>query len=102
MGTLIEDLPKQIARLEAKHGPNDPYVKDLKEQLRASIATQGKSAQEVFRMQSVSLAPQPTASAPETEADAQAAAEARIGKAFHNNPAQMKRALEAVRSAKKS
>ena len=55
MATLIEELPGQIARLQALHGPNDLFVKDLKEQLRASVATLGKSAQEVFRMQAVPL-----------------------------------------------
>lgn len=49
--SLIEQLPGRIARLEAKHGPDDPYVKDLKEQLRASKATQGQTAQEVYRAQ---------------------------------------------------
>ena len=61
MATLIEELPGQIARLEALHGPNDLFVRDLKEQLRASIATQGKSAQEVFRMQAVPLRESKTA-----------------------------------------
>jgi len=51
MPTLIEQLPAEIARLEAKFGSDNPYVQQLKEQLRASIATQGKSTQEVFRMQ---------------------------------------------------
>lgn len=64
MATLIEELPGRIARLEALHGPNDLFVKDLKEQLRASIATQGKSAHEVFRMQAVPLTASSPASLP--------------------------------------
>ena len=55
MATLIEELPKQIERLEAKFGPDNPYVKQLKEQLRASIATQGKSSQDVYLMQATKL-----------------------------------------------
>ena len=61
MATLIEELPGRIARLEALHGPNDLFVRDLKEQLRASKATLGKSAQEVFRMQAVPLPASKTA-----------------------------------------
>ena len=55
MSTLIEELPGDIARLEAKYGPDNQFVKDLKEQLRASKATQGKTAQEVYRMQAAPL-----------------------------------------------
>jgi hypothetical protein len=51
MSTLIEQLPAEIARLEAKFGPDNPYVKQLKEQLRASIVTQGKSSYDVYLMQ---------------------------------------------------
>jgi hypothetical protein len=51
MASLIEQLPSRIAELEAKFGSDNPYVVQLKEQLRASIATQGKSTQDVFRMQ---------------------------------------------------
>lgn len=51
MPSLIEQLPEEIARLEAKFGSDNPFVQQLKEQLRASIATQGKSTQEVFRTQ---------------------------------------------------
>lgn len=57
MSTLIEDLKAEITRLEAKHGSDDPYVKRLKEQLRASDATSGKTAQEVFRMQAFDFSP---------------------------------------------
>lgn len=53
MDTLIERLPGRIAALEASHGSDNPFVKDLKEQLRASIANQGKSAQQVYQMQAV-------------------------------------------------
>lgn len=48
MASLIEELPARIAELEAKHGSADPFVKDLKEQLRAMKANVGKSAQDVF------------------------------------------------------
>ena len=57
MSTLIEDLKEAITRLEAKHGSDNKFVKDLKEQLRASEATSGKTAQEVFRMQAVDFSP---------------------------------------------
>ena len=51
------DSPEEIARLEAKHGSDNKFVKDLKEQLRASEATSGKTAQEVFRMQAFDFTP---------------------------------------------
>lgn len=53
MSTLIDDLKVEIKRLEAKHGLDNKFVNDLKEQLRASEATSGKTAQEVLRMQAV-------------------------------------------------
>jgi hypothetical protein len=53
MRTLIEDLKEAITRLEAKHCSDNKFVKDLKEQLRASEATSGKTVQEAFRMQAV-------------------------------------------------
>ena len=59
MLSLIEQLPAEIARLETKFGSENPYVQQLKEQLRASIATQGKSTQDVYKMQAV---PNPGAS----------------------------------------
>ena len=57
MSTLLEDLKRQIKRLEAKHGSDDQFVKDLKEQLRASEANAGKTADEVYRMQAPRFAP---------------------------------------------
>ncbi len=54
-GTLIERLPARIARLQEKRGPNDPFVRDLKEQLRASRATQGRTAEQVFKLQATQL-----------------------------------------------
>lgn len=57
MTTLIEELPGRIADLEAKFGSDNKFVKDLKEQLRASLETSGKSAQEVYQMQAVQFAP---------------------------------------------
>ena len=59
MPTLIEQLPERIKQLEAQVGSENPYVQQLKEQLRASIATQGKSTQDVYKMQAV---PNPGAS----------------------------------------
>ena len=59
MPTLIEQLPERIKQLEAQVGSENPYVQQLKEQLRASIATQGKSTQDVYKMQAV---PHPKAS----------------------------------------
>lgn len=68
MSTLIESLKRQIKRLEAKHGSDSPFVKDLNEQLRASEETSGKTAHEVFRMQTVDFSP-PADDPPETEED---------------------------------
>ena len=73
MSTLIESLKAEIARLEAKHGSDDPFVKDLKEQLRASEETDGKTTEEVFKMQAVNFSPAlpdaPTMSQYATKAD---------------------------------
>ena len=68
MTTLIESLKAQITRLEAKHGSDNQFVKDLKEQLRASQETSGKTAQEVYQMQAVQFAPAETETT-ETEQD---------------------------------
>ena len=59
MASLIESLPGQIKRLEEKVGPDSPYVKDLKEQLRAMKETQGMSARDVFLMAAYEFAPDP-------------------------------------------
>jgi len=48
MASLMEDLPKEIKRLEEIHGSENRYVIMLKEQLRAMKETQGKSLKEVF------------------------------------------------------
>lgn len=45
MSTLIEDLKEAITRLEAKHGSDNKFVKDLKDQLRTSEAASGKTVQ---------------------------------------------------------
>jgi hypothetical protein len=66
--TLIESLKAQITRLEAKHGSDNRFVKDLKEQLRASEETSGKTAQEMYQMQAVQFAPADQ-STTETEQD---------------------------------
>lgn len=67
--SLIQSLPKRIARLEAKHGSDDPYVKDLKEQLRAMQENDGKTTQDVYRMQAVNFSKKttPTSSSREPE-----------------------------------
>lgn len=75
MSTLIESLRAQIARLEPKHGSDNPFVKDLKEQLRASEANAGKSTEEVFRMQAV----------PVSEEDDPNLGKLRIAKFKHQN-----------------
>jgi hypothetical protein len=51
MSTLIERLKSEIERQETRLGSEHPFVKQLKEQLRASIANEGKSTQDVYRMQ---------------------------------------------------
>lgn len=86
MSTLIEELPGEISRLEAKYGADNQFVKDLKEQLRASKATLGKTAQEVYRMQAVPMPKQNSAhNAPETEADGLRAGALRVAKYKHQN-----------------
>ena len=57
MSTLIEDLKRRIPKLEAEHGSDHPYVKDLKEQLRSSEANAGNTADQVYRMQAVQFSP---------------------------------------------
>lgn len=61
-GSLIDRLPAEIARLEAKHGSDNKFVMDLKEQLRAMKANEGKTTQDVYRMQAVNFAPETTTS----------------------------------------
>ena len=53
MSTLIEQLPEQIAKLEASHGSDNPFVKQLKEQLRAMKETGDKTVEEVYFLQAV-------------------------------------------------
>lgn len=69
MATLIEELPKRIERLEAEFGSDNPYVKQLKERLRASIATQGKSSQDMYLMQAAKF-PQGPESPPSASSEA--------------------------------
>lgn len=52
MATLVEKLPEQIAQLESTHGSDNPFVKQLKEQLRAMKETSGRSTEDLFRMAS--------------------------------------------------
>lgn len=58
MGTLERQLEESIARLEAERGSDAPFVKDLKEQLRAIRENSGKTSQEVYRMQAVNFSPE--------------------------------------------
>ena len=95
MRSLIEELPAEIARLEAKHGSQDPFVQDLKEQLRAMKTHAGPAPLDTYRMQAVDFstpaAPQPDdPNRPETEADGQRAGALRIARFRHQN-AQLKR-----------
>ena len=84
MSTLMQELPEKIARLEAKHGSENPFVKQLKEQLRAMQEVADKPAQEVYRMQAVSF--QPSASASDQEqVDEAADGQYRIAKFKHQN-----------------
>lgn len=53
MTTQIDRLKTEIARLEPLHGSDDPFVKDMKEQLRACEANKGMTAFEVYQAQSV-------------------------------------------------
>lgn len=55
MRTLIEELPDEIAELEAEFGSDNPYVKDLKRQLAAMKENVGKTAEDVYRMQAVPI-----------------------------------------------
>lgn len=55
MSTVKDSLPKEIARLEEKYGSDNPYVKQLKQQLDGIQHNQGKTGEEVYRMQAVKL-----------------------------------------------
>lgn len=69
MSTLIEQLPAEIARVEAKFGSDNPFVKQLKEQLRGMKENGNKSAKDVYRLQAVNFG-QPSAPAkPKSEVE---------------------------------
>ena len=51
--TTLQRLERSIAREEAKRGSDSPFVKDLKEQLRAMKANSGKTSKEVYLMSAV-------------------------------------------------
>jgi hypothetical protein len=53
MTSLVEKLPREIARLEAKYGSDNQFVKDLKRQYEGMLASRGKTAEEVYTMQAV-------------------------------------------------
>jgi len=55
MSTLLESLPKEIARLEEKYGSGSRSAKLLRQQLDGILHNQGKTAEEVYRMQAVKL-----------------------------------------------
>lgn len=55
MATLIDQLPAQIKALEESHGPGNPFVKQLKEQLRAMKETADMSLQDIYCMQAVQI-----------------------------------------------
>ena len=86
MATLIEDLPQQIADLEASHGSDNPYVQDLKRQLAAMKANVGKTGQEVYRMQAVQFAPAPKTQSEDDEPKAEQLAGQKmvVGRAVQN------------------
>lgn len=88
MSTLIEQLKKDVEELEPRLGSEHPFVKDLKEQLRASEANAGNSTEEVFRMQAV----------PTTEADDPNLGKLRIAKFQHQNAEFARLSSEAKKS----
>lgn len=53
--SLMASLPARIQKLEAKYGSDNPYVKDLKEQLRAMKENDGKTTQDVYRLQAMNF-----------------------------------------------
>ena len=57
MPTLTEQLEKEISALEAKVGSDSPFVKQLKEQLRASKENGAQSTQDVYRLQATEFKP---------------------------------------------
>jgi hypothetical protein len=67
MPTLLQELPEKIRRLEAKHGSGNPFVKQLKEQLRAMKENKDQSTQEVYRLQAAKFSPNNQPSAPAIE-----------------------------------
>ena len=55
MPSLIEEMPAEIARLEAKFGSDNQFVQDLKRQYEGMKANQGKTSQDVYRMAAVNF-----------------------------------------------
>ena len=88
MSTLIEQLKRDVAELEPRLGSEHPFVKGLKEQLRASEANAGKSTEEVFRVQAV----------PATEVDDKNLGRLRIAKFKHQNAEFARLSREAKKS----
>ena len=84
MSTLMQQLPEEIKRLEAKHGSDNPYVKQLKEQLRGMQQNGDKSTQDVFRMQAVQFDP------PSSETEELEQGKLRLARMRHQN-AQLKK-----------
>ena len=98
MASLLQKLPEDIKRLEAKYGPNNPFVQQLKEQLRAMQENGDKSTHDVFRMQAFEFKPEKRS--PE-EVDERADGEYRIAKFMRGNPEKMRETLEKVRKLDK-
>ena len=48
MPTVLEDYKRQLKRAEEKYGPNDRFVKMLREQVRAGERNQGKTLKEMY------------------------------------------------------
>lgn len=57
MSTLAQELPKVIARLELKYGPDNPFVKMLKQQLAAIQQYGDASTKEIWMMQAREFPP---------------------------------------------
>lgn len=98
MPSLLQELPEKIKRLEAKHGPNNPFVQQLKEQLRAMQENGDQSTHDVFRMQAFEFKPEERT--PE-DVDEKADGEHRIAKFMRGNPEKMRETLEKVRKLDK-
>lgn len=55
MKPLIEELPGRIAKLEQEFGSENPFVRSLREQLRAMQENVSKPTQDVYMVQTMPL-----------------------------------------------